>query len=714
MGCNCEGKTINVGMGCCQPVLGPVENYYTKQQVDKLISAVTVSAVSEAWVEDYAYDKATVEEKVDTLNTKIERVNNRFDNYYTTAETSSSTEIADALTAVNDQIVSATSGMATQEWVENQGYLTEHQSLSGYATEQWVEDQGYLTEHQSLSGYATEAYVQDYTYDKATIDSKDAEKLDISDFQTYSGTVASELSGKASQSLVDTLSDTVADEIARATSAETALDDKIDALESGLTNDYYTKSETSSKTEIADAITGVDTKNLDVTEFTAYTANTDTRLDNVDYRVDTISGQVADIGVNCDLRLDVLEAWKISAGTDIANLQVGLVSKADASALTDVQTALQAKQDRLIAGDNITIVNNVISAVGGASGITSGQVESMIASATSGMATEQWVKSQGYLTEHQSLSGYATEQWVLDKNYITGVDLSNYALKSEIPTVPTSNTAFTNDAGYITSAALNGYATEGYVSGYTYDKATIDNKLADKLDATAYTPTDLSNYYTKNETSSKTEIADALAEKLAVSDFQTYSGTVASELSGKALQSTVDTLSGQIQSISSSTTGDVTVISGDVITISGDVTSLSNDLSAHTANTSIHVTTAQTSTWDAKQNALTAGSGISITNNVISVTGGTEGITSAQCQAQIDQSISGKTNQSDFSAHTANTSIHVTTAQTASWDAKSNFSGSYNDLTNKPTIPSIWSGTEAQWSLISGGTLDNNTIYLVY
>ena len=552
--CGCEPKKYNVSLGCCVPVLGPVENYYTKQQVDKLISAVTVSAVSEAWVEDYAYDKATVEEKVDTLNTKIERVNNRFDNYYTTAETSSSTEIADALTAVNDQIVSATSGMATQKWVENQGYLTEHQSLSGYATEE---------------------YVQDYTYNKATIDSKDAEKLDISDFQTYSGTVASELSGKASQSLVDALSGTVADEIARATSAETALDDKIDAVQSGLTNDYYTKSETSSKTEIADAITGVDTKNLDVTEFTAYTANTDTRLDNVDYRVDTISGQVADIGVKCDLRLDVLEAWKISAGTDIANLQVGLVSKADASALTDVQTALQAKQDRLIAGDNITIVNNVISAVGGASGITSGQVESMIASATSGMATEQWV---------------------LDKNYITGVDLSNYALKSEIPTVPTSNTAFTNDAGY---------ATSGYVN---------------------------------------------------------------SAVSGKQ-----DTL-----------------VSGtNIKTINGESVLGSGNIS-------------------------------------VSSTGG---ISSAECQTMIDNSISGKTNQSDFSAHTADTSIHVTTAQTASWDAKSDFSGSYNDLTNKPTIPNytagsgisitnnvisakIWSGTQAQYNAL--GTYSNDTIYLVY
>ena len=127
--------------------------------------------------------------------------------------------------------------------------------------------------------------------------------------------------------------------------------------------------------------------------------------------------------------------------------------------------------------------------------------------------------------EIPSLSGYATEQWVEDKHYITGVDLSNYALKSEIPVVPTSNTAFTNDAGYLTEhQSLSGYATEAFVSAYTYDKETIDEKVAgggtfdptqyynktatdalldEKLDATAYTPTDLSNYYTKAETNNQ-------------------------------------------------------------------------------------------------------------------------------------------------------------------------------------------------------------------
>lgn len=36
-------------------------------------------------------------------------------------------------------------GYATERWVENQGYLTEHQSLEGYATEEWVEGKHYLT-----------------------------------------------------------------------------------------------------------------------------------------------------------------------------------------------------------------------------------------------------------------------------------------------------------------------------------------------------------------------------------------------------------------------------------------------------------------------------------------------------------------------------------------------------------------------------------------
>lgn len=171
-------------------------------------------------------------------------------------------------------------------------------------------------------------------------------------------------------------------------------------------------------------------------------------------------------------------------------------------------------------------------AISGISAVTIDEVQEMIDEAVSGITVSGVTEEQmneaiaSAKTEIEgeipSLDGYATEQWVTDQGYITGVDLSNYALKSEIPVVPTSNTAFTNDAGYLTEhQSLSGYATEAFVSAFTYDKATIDEKvagggsfdptqyynktatdelLAEKLDVTAYTPVDLTNYYTTGET----------------------------------------------------------------------------------------------------------------------------------------------------------------------------------------------------------------------
>ena len=46
-----------------------------------------------------------------------------------------------------------------------------------------------------------------------------------------------------------------------------------------------------------------------------------------------------------------------------------------------------------------------------------------------------------------------------------------------------------------------------------YDKTATDTLLDNKLDASAYTPTDLTNYYQKTETSGKTEISTALSGK---------------------------------------------------------------------------------------------------------------------------------------------------------------------------------------------------------
>ena len=85
-------------------------------------------------------------------------------------------------------------------------------------------------------------------------------------------------------------------------------------------------------------------------------------------------------------------------------------------------------------------------------------------------AKQSWVEAKHYLTEHQSLTDYATKVWVEAKGYITSLagyateawveakgyltqhqSLAEYAKKTELPTVPTNVSAFTNDAGYLTS-----------------------------------------------------------------------------------------------------------------------------------------------------------------------------------------------------------------------------------------------------------------------
>ena len=101
--------------------------------------------------------------------------------------------------------------------------------------------------------------------------------------------------------------------------------------------------------------------------------------------------------------------------------------------------------------------------------------------------------------------------------------------KPTIPVVPTNVSAFNNDAGYVTQTNIDA-AVSGKVNTTDFNtySANTDARLSEdeevtaaalnaldekKLDASAYTPTDLSNYYTKSETSGATQISTALASK---------------------------------------------------------------------------------------------------------------------------------------------------------------------------------------------------------
>ena len=108
----------------------------------------------------------------------------------------------------------------------------------------------------------------------------------------------------------------------------------------------------------------------------------------------------------------------------------------------------------------------------------------------------------------------------LDASAYTPTDLSNYYTKSETSGATELSTAF----GTVNASIED-------LSGQSETVAAALNDLhTNKLDVSAYTPTDLSNYYTKDETSGATELQTALsnkADKTAVDDLSGQSETVA-------------------------------------------------------------------------------------------------------------------------------------------------------------------------------------------
>ena len=170
MACDCN-KTYSIGLGCCTPVLAPADNYYTKYQTEKKIEEAVSGLTGSTGC-------CITPEEVESA-------------------------ITSAMTIVEGEIPSL-SGYATEQWVENQGYLTEHQHLKTLNGESLVGDgnivisggtdlSNYYTTAQtvnlvesavtrvegempSLSGYATEQWVLDKHYITG---------VDLSDYVTY-------------------------------------------------------------------------------------------------------------------------------------------------------------------------------------------------------------------------------------------------------------------------------------------------------------------------------------------------------------------------------------------------------------------------------------------------------------------------------------------------------------------------------------------------
>ena len=368
-----------------------------------------------------------------------------------------STEIEEKLSLKQDQLVSGET-IKTIEGISilGSGDISLDKFFEGYATEQWVLDKNYLTEHQDISHLETKEDAQKKLEESKGFASSEISKASNTLLNKIEG-VEGELdkavedislldSRKADKSELPSIEGLaseqfVNDEIAKIISEVEAVEAKIPTKVSQLENDkgyltshqsleeYYKKSEVESllegKANVEDipSVEGLATEEF-VTE----------SIKNVESKLPTKTSQLSN----------------------------------DSGFITS--EALSTYATKTYVAEEIAKVN------------TGGDID------LEGYATEQWVKEQGFLTEHQSLEGYAKITDIPDVSgfitsipaeYITETELEGYgyAKKSDIPDVSKFITEV--PAEYITEEELSqkGYITEHQDISGKADISYVDEKF---------------------------------------------------------------------------------------------------------------------------------------------------------------------------------------------------------------------------------------------
>ena len=245
-----------------------------------------------------------------------------------------------------------------------------------------------------------------------------------------------------------------------------------------------------------------------------------------DVRIETISGVtylVIDFNTASgkeDIQIPLTDIFDPSDYYTKTEVDQAISGKADTTAVTQsITEAVSGKQDTLSAGVGIDISQNVISVENPTVVVTQAEYDALVQSGTVDPSTyyiisdatqvdinQYWTSAQTQSAINQATSGKVDTSTVTAVNnvltahtadttiHVTSADKTAWNAKSDfsgsyndltdkpiIPTVPTSNTAFTNDAGYITSDALSGYAESTAVT------QEISEAVSGKADTSAVT-----------------------------------------------------------------------------------------------------------------------------------------------------------------------------------------------------------------------------------
>lgn len=479
------------------------------------------------------------------------------------------------------------------------------------------------------------------------------------------------------------LTDVINSEIQRALSAETTLHNEILAeesraflAESGITNNLNNEiSRSTQKDAQHDAQISALTTNLSNEIQRATEAENWLRSDLNDEIADRISG---DTNLQTNIDAEVARATAAeSALTNNLNAEILRSTNKDSehdTLISGLTSDLATETQNRIAGDNLlqTNLNNEIARATSAETVLHNEIISerdralVAESSITNSLNAEIARSTSKDASHDAeISGLSTS---LQNEISRSVGAENSLrsdLNSEISARTDADTAIVQrvtalEVGkadksdvYTKAESDAKYTTKEYMSGFSanyYDKNATDALLANKADASALTE----------------HVGDNVrhitaAERTSWNNKSDFSGSY-NDLTDKPTIPTVPT------------------------NVSAFVNDAGYITSAYTYNK-----TEVNNLLSGKADPYSAGTGIDITNNVISATGGSVEY-SAGTNVQINNHIISATD----TKYTAGDGISISNSNVIS------------------SVTKFWCGTEQQWAAISGGTLDANTIYMVH
>lgn len=452
-------------------------------------------------------------------------------------------------------------------------------SLDGYATTGWVESQGYLTGYTEIdpvfmASPASGITSQDITNWNAKLDSSA-----LNPYYTSAQTdnaISNAVSGKADSSAVTAQISEVKAQI------EAEIPTKVSSLENDLnfvnSADVKTQIEGynyinsgQAQTQIDNSISG----KLNTDIFTTYTANTKTEIDNKQdasamtaYATtaftestylkehqslsaytptsgfSTINGSAITeggnlvieetsytAGANIDISTDnVISVTGITIPTKLSELtnDSGYINSGQAQ--TQIDSSVSGKVDTDVftayTANTKTEIDNAVSGKVDSSRVD--EIEEVTASAL----VELHNTKQDILVSGTNIKTINNESILGSGNIViqggsgggsytagANIDITDNVISVTGITIPTSNTAFTNDAGYVNSGEVETQITsKGYITGFTESDPVFQASAAsgitsqditnwnNKLDSSALTP-----YYTSAQTD--TAISNATTGK---------------------------------------------------------------------------------------------------------------------------------------------------------------------------------------------------------